>query len=69
MIVPGEIANRYIVDARLFLLFPMARAQLAAYRQQLLLSAVACPVAFLSFFQLTAQANTGKAKRMVQNGH
>ena len=69
MIVPGKIAHRQQVDARLFLLFPVTGAQLTAYRQQFLASGVARPVALLRFFQLATQANARETEGVIQYCH
>ena len=69
MFIPGEIADRQQIDARLFLLLPVSRTQLAARLQQGLLRAVARPVTLQCFFQFTAQANSGKAEGMVEDSH
>ncbi len=69
MIVPGEVAHRQQIHARLFLLLPVAGAQFASGGQQLLLSRFARPVALLRLFQFATQADAGKAEAVVQNGH
>jgi hypothetical protein len=69
MVVPGEIAYWQQVNARLFLLIPVASAQFAAYCQQLFTGGVARPVAFLCFFQLATQANARETESVITDCH
>jgi hypothetical protein len=65
MVVPGEIAHRQQVNARLLLLLPVTGAQLAAYRQQFFAGGIARPVALLRFFQLATQANARETEGVI----
>ena len=69
MVVPGEIAHRQQVNARLFLLIPVAGAQLASYRQQLFTGGITRPVAFLRFFQLATQADARETESVIADCH
>ncbi|MNZ18041.1 hypothetical protein D3C78_350430 [compost metagenome] len=69
MVVPGEIAHRQQIHARLFLLIPVASAQFTPHRQQFFTGGVARPVAFLCFFQLATQANARETEGVVNNCH
>ena len=69
MVVPGEIAHRQQVNARLFLLIPVAGAQLASYRQQLFAGGITRPVAFLRFFQLATQADARETESVIADCH
>ena len=69
MVVPGEIAHRQQIYARLFLLIPVTRAQLAPHRQQFFAGGVTRPVAFLRFFQLATQANARETESVSADCH
>ena len=65
MVVPGEIANRQQINARLLLLFPVASAQFPANGQQFFAADIARPIAFLRFLQLAAQANARETESVI----
>ena len=68
MVVPGEIAHRQQVYARLFLLIPVTRAQLAPHRQQFFAGGVTRPVAFFLRFFSARDADQREGNRECECG-
>ncbi len=64
LVVPGKIAGRQQLDARLFLHIPMGLAQVAANGKQAGFVEFALPECFLGFFQFTIASNAWKPEGM-----